>query len=266
MIIENNILMKVRGSDIKNGEFVIPNGVTSIGDSAFSSCSELKTITIPDGVTSIGNWAFEYCTGLTSVTIPDSVTSIKRSAFVGCKNITSITIGNGVKSIGSWAFCGCIGLTSVTIGGNDLTCIGVGMFGNCSKLTDIIIPDSITSIDRCAFDYCAKLTTQIKAYKAFDITKDGDFRCLDKIYKENKLHFVKGELKLCYHGIHYCTNLFEVFNYYSGEIDKDIAIFEIEPGSKILKSETSKCCTNSCRLVKRLYREDVIRILNGGRK
>ena len=70
-------------------------------------------------------------------------------------------------------------------------------------------------------------------------------------------------LVLCKHGIHYCTNLFEIFNYYFGELDKDIAIYEIEVGDKILTEKgSSLCCTNSCILKKRLYKEDIIKILN----
>ena len=42
-------------------KFVIPAGVTSIGDHAFSSCDNLQQINIPDSVTCIGNNAFSYC-------------------------------------------------------------------------------------------------------------------------------------------------------------------------------------------------------------
>lgn len=45
---------------------------------------------IPNNVTTIGNSAFQNCSGLTSVEIPNSVTSIEYNAFSGCTGLTSI--------------------------------------------------------------------------------------------------------------------------------------------------------------------------------
>ena len=70
------------GKEIK--DLVIPNSVTSIGNSAFSGYSALTSITIPNSVTSIGHEAFSGCTGLTDITIPNSVTNIGGSAFSWC--------------------------------------------------------------------------------------------------------------------------------------------------------------------------------------
>ena len=53
---------------------VIPNGVTSIGNRAFSGCSSLTSITIPDSVTSIGREAFSDCSSLKRLTIPAKFT------------------------------------------------------------------------------------------------------------------------------------------------------------------------------------------------
>ena len=71
-----------------------------------------KNTIIPNSVTSIGESAF-YCSSLTSITIPNSVTSIGETAFYGCSSLTSITIPNSVTSIGSNAFYNCNGLTGV---------------------------------------------------------------------------------------------------------------------------------------------------------
>ena len=72
----------LNGEEVK--DLVIPNSVTSIGNSAFCDCSGLTSITIPNSVTSIGNSAFMNCSGLTSITIPNSVTSIGINAFQDC--------------------------------------------------------------------------------------------------------------------------------------------------------------------------------------
>ena len=44
-------------------------------------------VTIPDGITSIGGSAFVDCRSITRITIPDSVTSIGESAFYGCNSL-----------------------------------------------------------------------------------------------------------------------------------------------------------------------------------
>ena len=139
-------------------ELIIPEGVTSIGNSAFRGCRSLTSITIPESVTSIGKSAFEDCCSLTTITIPKSVTSIGDLAFCWCSNLTSITIGEGVTSIGGSAFASCSSLTTVTIAENSqLT--SIGGFSSCSSLTTINIPESVTSIREWAFNGCSSLTS-----------------------------------------------------------------------------------------------------------
>ena len=65
-LIENGILTEYKGN---KKDVVIPDGVTSIGEKAFSGCYSLTSITIPDSVTSIGDEAFKYCDSLTSINV-----------------------------------------------------------------------------------------------------------------------------------------------------------------------------------------------------
>lgn len=126
-------------------ELQIENGVTSIGNSAFSVCGGLTSVTIPDSVTSIGNSAFSNCDGLTNVTIPASVTSIGSSAFSNCDGLTSVTIPGSVNIIGESAFSDCEKLSEVSIS-NGVRTIGNWAFSGCTSLSDIFIPESVYRI------------------------------------------------------------------------------------------------------------------------
>lgn len=145
-----------------------------------------------------------------------------------------------------------------------VTNIKWGAFAYCSSLTNVTIPNSVTSIESGAFAWCSSLTSAINNYKAFDIVNN-ELYCRKYHFKENEWSDNIDNLELCERGYHFCTNLFEVFDYYWGRLDKDIAIYECEVGD-VVESDTSKCVTNKIKPVKRLYREDVIRILNGMEK
>ena len=131
--------------------------VTSIGSSAFSSCSSLTAVTIPASVTNIGSSAFSSCYYLKAVTIPASVTNIGSSAFSSCYNLKAVTIPASVTNIGSSAFSWCSRLTAVTIPEGVAT-IGSSAFERCSSLTEVNIPASAINIGSWVFAYCSALT------------------------------------------------------------------------------------------------------------
>lgn len=73
----------------------------------------IEEFVIPEGVTNIGEYAFYYCMGLKNVRIPNSVTNFDGYAFEGCSDISSVIIGNGIQTIRTRAFRNCPKLTDV---------------------------------------------------------------------------------------------------------------------------------------------------------
>ena len=136
----------------------IPEGVTGIGESAFSGCSSLMSVTLPEGVVSIGGSAFDGCSSLESLTFPESVTSIGAGVFRGCSSLASVTIPSSVTSISGSVFYGCSALTSLTIPAS-VTYIGIGAFYGCSSLTSVTLPEGLTIISWSTFEECSALTS-----------------------------------------------------------------------------------------------------------
>ena len=118
--------------------YTVPDGVTSIGDSAFIDCGKLSAVTLPEGLRSIGTCAFFLCGKLSKVVIPDSVTSIGESAFSECTALSQVSIGSGVKMIAGYAFYDCSGLKSITIPAN-VTDISEYAFGGCTSLKSLSV-------------------------------------------------------------------------------------------------------------------------------
>lgn len=105
-------------------EVILPEGLVTIGNSAFAMCTALEKVNIPSTVTTLGRWILEG-SSLSSFTIPDGVTEIPASCFYG-SDITAVEIPSSVQTIGNWAF-------------------------QDTKLTEVVIPSSVTSIGTWAF-------------------------------------------------------------------------------------------------------------------
>lgn len=206
-------------------ELIIPsvhNGlpVTSIRSYAFFGCDSLTSVVIPESMTSIGESVFEGCSSLNyneydnayylgnennpyvvligaknksirNCNIHSNTKVIGGYAFADCELITSIIIPDFVTSIGMMAFYECTSLTNVVIG-DSVANIGSSAFSNCNSLTSIEIPDSVMSIGEGAFASCRVLKSievdvKNKNYKSMDgnlYTKDGTILIQYAIGKE----------------------------------------------------------------------------------
>ena len=136
---------------------VLPKGITTIGDDAFSYNTSLTSIKIPNTVTSIGKRAFQGCTNLTSIEIPDTVTYIGDYCFSGCNRLQKIKLSKKIQTINQRLLQGCSSLTEIEIP-EGVKSIGYAAFSSCNKLTTITLPASLTSFNGTALAGLSRLT------------------------------------------------------------------------------------------------------------
>lgn len=141
-----------------SSEFIVPNGVTTIGVNAFSDCDNLTSVTIADTVTSIEEFAFEDCSKLALVDFGDSINSIGYNAFYNCKKLQNFDLPNTLKTISGSAFRDCTGITSVVMP-DSVTSLGTNVFSGCANLASVTLSNNITYIPQTAFRGCNDLTS-----------------------------------------------------------------------------------------------------------
>ena len=133
--IDDDVLTQYTGDDT---HVSVPDGITRIGDNAFSGKTEIQTITLPDSVTVIGESAFRHCDSLERINLPEGITEIESDAFTYCDSLTSIEIPSTVDTIGGDAFLFCNHIKRIRIP-STLTDIGDDAFKYCSGLETVIV-------------------------------------------------------------------------------------------------------------------------------
>ena len=139
----------------------VPEGVTSIGSSAFKNYIALTSVTLPSTLTTINSEAFRACNALTSIDIPAGVTAINQTAFDNCIALTSVNFLGvpALTTIGNYSFNVCIHLASIDIPAG-VTAIGQEVFRDgCIHLASIDIPAGVTAIGQEVFRDCTSLTS-----------------------------------------------------------------------------------------------------------
>ena len=97
----------------------LPEGVTSIEDSAFAHNDRLKEITLPQSLTSIGESVFFRCTALGKIAIPDGVTSVGDNAFSTCVSLKELALGAELLNAGCGLTEFCVALEKITVSENN---------------------------------------------------------------------------------------------------------------------------------------------------
>ena len=93
----------------------IPETVVTIGNNAFSYNSALSTVVLPKGLNTIEEYAFSECDGLTVITIPGNAVSVGANAFYGCDNLSEVTFETAPSKVFEHAFEDCTAVTSLAI-------------------------------------------------------------------------------------------------------------------------------------------------------
>ena len=173
-------------------EVIVDDGVTEIYDFAFSSRTEMTSISLPESLEIIGKYVFNDCDSLTTITIPKNVSQIGEGSLCFCNNLENISVESGnsyfssshgilydydktkliqypvgkdttevsilssVVTILEYAFNDCEKLKKLTLGEN-VRSIGNYAFTNCVSLESITFDLSLQAIGACAFYNCPKL-------------------------------------------------------------------------------------------------------------
>ena len=189
------------------GTYTVAQGIRRIANCAFD-CASFSSIILPDGVTSVWDQAFSFCVNLTEFTFPEGVTDIGTQAFLGCEKLESVTLPDSLTRIGSGVFAHTPALTTVRISPDHpayemdgsllvdkrdqeivsalnstpavfeipegIRAIGQLAFQGCRDLTELIVPEGVTKIGWSAFNMCSKLRV-ITLPASLEEIRDGAF-------------------------------------------------------------------------------------------
>lgn len=167
-------------------DFFLPDRVTEIGEGAFESCYNFRTLNLPRdlkkigprafkdcllsgelniayNVMEIGDYAFSGCKNLKcELAIPSTVTEIGDGAFKECSNLYgTLTLPANLKKIGSKTFQNCNSFTGTLVIPNSVTEIGQEAFSDCSRFTGLSLPNNLRKIEFGAFARCTNLTGRL---------------------------------------------------------------------------------------------------------
>ncbi len=156
---------------------IIPSGVKSIENGAFSCNKVTKTVSLPNTLTTIGEGAFSNCDNLTSIAIPASVNTLGQNAFWDCQSLKEVKfLGSNINIEGLWAFGFASKLKSVLLPAASFDKIdndghNSSTFMHCRNLETFVFSEGTEEIPGRFFDNCPKLK---KVYVPASVKKIND--------------------------------------------------------------------------------------------
>lgn len=159
--------------NMKIKKIAFPTSINSIGKMALSNTHIKGNLIIPEGIVTIEESAFSICDSITSVAFPTTLTTIGNSAFGDCKNISGVlTFPSSLVKIGASAFRGCTGITGLANFPASLQYIGMFAFKECTALSgSITLPSTLKKTGNAVFSSTKISSVQID----MDTIPDGVF-------------------------------------------------------------------------------------------
>ena len=221
----------------------IPEGVKTIGDSAFTDCEKLERIELPESMEQVGQYAFEGCRGVSHLKIKspnciydqsfgsfpglgekadnltvefgEKVTEIPRLIRMG-GNVKHVKFDGEVEKIGDSVFDGWSNIEEIEIP-ESVKEIGDWAFVGCVKLSNITLGPNITTVGYGAFYGLTNLTTVTLPSKLKDIAGNAFANC-----KNLKEYIVSDENKdlSAKDGVLYGKDETELISYPAGKDDQ----------------------------------------------
>lgn len=145
----------IDGSELKD-HLTIPSGITSVKAYTFAGVNNITSLTVPEGVSSIGEKAFSRCY-ITSLDLPEnSLETIGFRAFEYNK-LTTFIVPDSVTNLGK-NFISDGTVKNLTLPAGVTTITDIFNYGWLS-IENIVVPSTVTTIKGSAFSECANLRT-----------------------------------------------------------------------------------------------------------
>ena len=147
----------------------VPEGIATIGASAFWNNTFVEEIILPKSLKRLGGDCFYYCTHLKKVNIPSGVWIMGNNPFAGCPNLEIVNespyfvLESGIlynQDKTNLVYYPINKKDKEFIVPNSVTCLGKHCFFNCDNLEKIVIPDSVVRFENNPFSGCTKLEVE----------------------------------------------------------------------------------------------------------
>ena len=147
----------------------VPEGITTIGASAFWNNTSVEEIILPNSLKRLGGDCFYYCTNLRKVNIPSEVWIMGNNPFAGCPKLEltnespyfvfedGILYGRDKKEV---IYYPINKKEKEYVIPSTVICIGKHCFFNCDNLERIVIHENVVRFENNPFSGCTKLEVE----------------------------------------------------------------------------------------------------------